>query len=191
MKDLKCPHIFVRRNCKYLVCKWGSGKRNYSAAKYILESYSVNLRRPELAVFSQSEFPLLFTGWGIVECVPLWAEVSSSPRHGANPVNMTFHPCNDLGLCASFGQGESALTFPCCRAKLFLHPLHQLMEHKELDYINLCPHTREEERLTSSSLHRSNDILALGCCLGLSKPWISMDRSDSNYYYYLKHFLMD
>lgn len=36
MQDLKYPHIFVKRNCKYLVCKWGSGKRNYSAAKYVL-----------------------------------------------------------------------------------------------------------------------------------------------------------
>lgn len=143
----------MKRNSKYLVCKWGSGKRNDSAAKYIL--WILSWESQKIWVGSLFSVRIPTAVHAMMDCGCKYdCGQSGKEKRWALPIGVEqiqwarHHLHNELGLRFPCGQGESALASTYCRAGSFLPPLRHLLEHKELDYINLCAHAREEERLS-------------------------------------------
>lgn len=145
----------MKRNSKYLACKWDSGKRNESAAKYILWILSCESQKTWVGSLSSVTVPTAVHGMMDCGCkyrcgqsgkeerwvLPIGMEQTQRSWHFIYPTNWA--------SALPFIKGNLLSPPPCCRAGSFLPPLHHLLEHKELDYVNLCAHAREEERLSS------------------------------------------
>lgn len=179
----------MKRNSKYLVCKWGSGKRNDSAAKYILWILSCESQKIWVGSLFSVRIPTAVHGMMDCGCKYHCGQSGKEERWtlpiGMEQIQWVRHSIYTMSWASAFPAIKGNLLLPPRTAEQALFCLLFAIYWSTRNWITLTSvlmqGKREDSPFSSSLLHRSNDILAPGCWPGLIKPWISTARFDSKF----------
>lgn len=172
----------MKRNSKYLVCKWGSGKRNDSAAKYILWILSCESQKTWVGSIFSVKIPTAVHGMDggcKYGCGQSGKEERWALSIGMEQTQRAWRSLHTMIRASTLPSVKENLLSPPRALFCLLFAIYWSTRNWITLTSVLMPGRRKDSCFSSSLLQRSHDFPALGCSPGLIKLWISTARFDS------------